>query len=244
MKEKEFYSQKGTYNRVPLSKKIKAEKLIPIDIFDKFKSKGSYFLESAEVDMKWGRYSIIGLPSDSSIKVKNCEISLNIEGIEEKISSSDPLKFIENYLEENFYPDTGDLPIFSGGLVGFFGYESIRLIEPKLQNTSKNPVHEIEDINLLISDKVMIFDNLEKTLEIVFYSNPNIENSYADTLSEIDILIERLESQNNIETKEVKSKNEITFKSNMNYEQYSKSIEKIKDYIIEGDVMQVVFAQE
>ena len=54
MKEKEFYSQKGTYKRVPLSKKIKAEKLIPIDIFDKFKSKGSYFLESAEVDMKWG----------------------------------------------------------------------------------------------------------------------------------------------------------------------------------------------
>ena len=52
MKEKEFYNQKGTYNRVPLSKKIKAEKLIPIDIFEKFKSKGSYFLESAEVDMK------------------------------------------------------------------------------------------------------------------------------------------------------------------------------------------------
>ena len=176
MKEKEFYNQKGTYNRVPLSKKIKAEKLIPIDIFEKFKSKGSYFLESAEVDMKWGRYSIIGLPSDSSIKVKNCEISLNLKGIEEKISSSNPLKFIENYLEENFYPDTGDLPIFSGGLVGFFGYESIRLIENKLQNTSKNPAHEIEDINLLISDKVMIFDNLEKTLEVVFYSNPNIEN--------------------------------------------------------------------
>ena len=113
MKEKEFYSQKGTYNRVPLSKKIKAEKLIPIDIFDKFKSKGSYFLESAEVDMKWGRYSIIGLPSESSIKVKNSEIFLNLNGDEEKISSSDPLKFIEKYLEENFYPDTGNLPIFS-----------------------------------------------------------------------------------------------------------------------------------
>ena len=121
MKEKEFYNQKGTYKRVPLSKKIKAEKLIPIDIFDKFKSKGSYFLESAEVDMKWGRYSIIGLPSESSIKVKNSEIFLNLNGVEEKISSSDPLKFIENYLEENFYPDTGDLQIFSGGLVGFFG---------------------------------------------------------------------------------------------------------------------------
>ena len=165
MKEKEFYNQKGTYNRVPLSKKIKAENLIPIDIFEKFKSKGSYFLESAEVDMKWGRYSIIGLHSDSSIKVKNGEISFNLKGTEEKISSPDPLKFIENYLEENFYPVTKDLPIFSGGLVGFFGYESIRLIENKLQSTSKNPAQEIEDINLLISDKVMIFDNLEKTLE-------------------------------------------------------------------------------
>ena len=244
MREKEFYNQKGTYNRVPLSKKIKAEKLIPIDIFEKFKSKGSYFLESAEVDMKWGRYSIIGLPSESSIKVKNGEIALNLKGIEEKISSTDPLKFIENYLEENFYPDTGDLPIFSGGLVGFFGYESIRLIENKLQITSKNPAHEIEDINLLISDKVMIFDNLEKTLEVVFYSNPNIENSYSETFSEIDKLIERLESQDDSKTEEVTSKNEITFKSNMNFEQYTKCIEKIKDYIIEGDVMQVVFAQE
>ena len=243
MKEKEFYSKKGTYNRVPLSKKIKAEKLIPIDIFDKFKSKGSYFLESAEVDMKWGRYSIIGLPSESSIKVKNSEIFLNLKGVEEKISSSDPLKFIENYLEENFYPDTGDLPIFSGGLVGFFGYESIRLIETKLQKTSKNQAHEIEDINLLISDKVMIFDNLEKTLEIVFYSDPNLENSYEDTFSEIGKLLERLESHNDSDN-EVQPKKEIIFKSNMNFKQYSESIEKIKDYIIEGDVMQVVFAQE
>ena len=136
------------------------------------------------------------------------------------------------------------MPIFSGGLVGFFGYESIRLIETKLQNTSKNEAHEIEDINLLISDKVMIFDNLEKTLEVVFYSNPNIENSYSETFSEIDKLIERLESQDDSKTEEVTSKNEITFKSNMNFEQYTKCIEKIKDYIIEGDVMQVVFAQE
>ena len=128
--------------------------------------------------------------------------------------------------------------------VGFFGYESIRLIETKLQNTSKNEAHEIEDINLLISDKVMIFDNLEKTLEVVFYSNPNIENSYSETFSEIDKLIERLESQDDRKTEEVTSKNEITFKSNMNFEQYTKCIEKIKDYIIEGDVMQVVFAQE
>ena len=194
--------------------------------------------------MKWGRYSIIGLPSESSIKVKNSEIFLNLNGDEEKISSSDPLKFIENYLEENFYPDKGNLPIFSGGLVGFFGYESIRLIETKLQNNSKNEAHEIEDINLLISDKVMIFDNLKKTLEVVFYSNPNIENSYSETFSEIDKLIERLESQDDSKTEEVTSKNEITFKSNMNFEQYTKCIEKIKDYIIEGDVMQVVFAQE
>ena len=244
MREKEFYNQKGTYNRVPLSKKINAENLIPIDIFEKFNSKGSYFLESAEVDMKWGRYSIIGLPSDSSIKVRNEEISLNIAGVEKQVSSSDPLKFIENYLKENFYPDTGELPIFSGGLVGFFGYESIRLIEKKLQNTSKNPSQEIEDINLLISDKVMIYDNLEKTLEFVFYSNPNIDNSYADTFSEIDKLIEKLEFQNDIKTKEVQSKNEITFKSNMNFDQYSDCIEKIKDYIVEGDAMQVVFAQE
>ena len=70
MKEKEFYSQKGTYNRVPLSKKIKAEKLIPIDIFDKFKSKGSYFLESAEVDMKWGRYSILDYPLNLQLKLR------------------------------------------------------------------------------------------------------------------------------------------------------------------------------
>ena len=136
------------------------------------------------------------------------------------------------------------MPIFSGGLVGFFGYESIRLIETKLLNTSKNEAHEIEDINLLISDKVMIFDNLEKTLEVVFYSNPNIENSYSETFSEIDKLIERLESQEDSKTEEVTSKNETTFKSNMNFEQYTKCIEKIKDYIIEGDVMQVVFAQE
>ena len=90
----------------------------------------------------------------------------------------------------------------------------------------------------------MIFDNLEKTLEIVFYSNPNIENSYEETFSEIDKLIERLGSQNDNKNKKASYKNKVTFKSNMNFKQYSKCIEKIKDYIIEGDVMQVVFAQE
>tara|TARA_B100001057_G_scaffold468127_1_gene526985 strand:+ start:1124 stop:2575 length:1452 start_codon:yes stop_codon:yes gene_type:complete len=244
MKEKEFYNNKGTYNRVPLSKKINAETLMPIDIFEKFKSKGSYFLESAELDMKWGRYSIIGLPSDSSIKVKNDEIYLTINGKKEKKSATDPLKFIENYLKENFYPENGKLPIFSGGLVGFFGYETIRLIENKLSENSSKPKHEIEDINLLISDKVMIFDNLEKTLEIVFFVDPAIANSYEKTFSEIEALIKELESIETLEEIKMLEKKEINFESNMNFEEYSKRIKKIKDYIVEGDVMQVVFAQE
>ena len=118
------------------------------------------------------------------------------------------------------------------------------MIENKLSENSSNPKHEIEDINLLISDKVMIFDNLEKTLEIVFFVDPAIANSYEKTFSEIEALIKELESTETLEEIKMLEKKEINFESNMNFEEYSKRIKKIKDYIVEGDVMQVVFAQE
>ena len=123
-------------------------------------------------------------------RVKNVnwyDVCLGIKPFDDEFSerileNKDDFKFLNSfYLKENFYPENGKLPIFSGGLVGFFGYETIRLIENKLSENSSNPKHEIEDINLLISDKVMIFDNLEKTLEIVFFVDPAIANSYEKT---------------------------------------------------------------
>ena len=79
MEKKEFLNLKGTYKRVPLYKVVKAKNQHPIDIYEIFMSSGSYFLESAEIDMKWGRYSIIGLPSSNYLKVKDGKIYLKNE---------------------------------------------------------------------------------------------------------------------------------------------------------------------
>ena len=244
MEKKEFLNLKGTYKRVPLYKVVKAKNQHPIDIYEIFMSSGICFLESAEIDMKWGRYSIIGLPSCNYLKVKDGKIYLKNEENEEIIDSDDPLEFIKDFLKENYYPPSKELPIFSGGLVGFFGYETIRLIETRLKNSSKRDQLNIEDIHLLISNKVIVFDNLEKTIQVVVFSDPSVGNSYETSMKEIDKIILEIQTFEKPKKQKIDIQDEISLESNMSFEEYKEAIDKIKNYIVEGDVMQVVFAQE
>ena len=107
--------------------------------------RNSYLFESVEGGEKWARYSIIGLPTNKKIDL-----------------SKNPLKDIENFLKQNKAQSIPDLPDFHGGLVGYFSYETIRHIEKKLQNSSKEKL-SYPDISLMVSDEVVIYDNLKKS---------------------------------------------------------------------------------
>ena len=208
--------------KIPFFKEITGDLDSPLEIYLKFENdKNSYFFESVEGGDKWARYSIIGLPTDQKISLSN-----------------NPLDQIDDFLKNIDVKKNKALPEFHGGLVGYFSYETIREIEGKLKESPK-PKLKYDDISLMISDEVIIFDNIKKSLFIVVNGQ---EDEKSACLSRIDEIHDKLLEP----SKEVrkKIKNKINFSSSVSKKDYLDSIKKIKDYIIEGDVMQVVYGQE
>ena len=208
--------------KIPFFKEISGDLETPLSIYLKFMDdRNSYLFESVEGGEKWARYSIIGLPTDKKIDL-----------------SKNPLKDIENFLKQNKAQSIPDLPDFHGGLVGYFSYETIRHIEKKLQNSSKEKL-PYPDISLMVSDEVVIYDNLKKSLFIVVHGNEDTKKECHERIELIHKkILEPLPSQKSSE------KGVINFESSVKKEDYLEAIKKIKNYIVEGDVMQVVYGQE
>ena len=208
--------------KIPFFKEISGDLETPLSIYLKFMDeRNSYLFESVEGGEKWARYSIIGLPTDKKIEL-----------------SKNPLKDIEKFLKESKSKSVPDLPDFHGGLVGYFSYETIRHIEKKLENSSKEKLN-YPDISLMISDEVIIYDNLKKSLFIVVHGNEDSRNECHERIEHIHKkILEPLPSQKSFK------KGSINFKSSVKKEDYLDAIKKIKNYIVEGDVMQVVYGQE
>ena len=208
--------------KIPFFKEISGDLETPLSIYLKFMDdRNSYLFESVEGGEKWARYSIIGLPTDKKIDL-----------------SKNPLKDIENFLKQNKSQPMPNLPDFHGGLVGYFSYETIRHIEKKLQNSSKEKL-PYPDISLMVSDEVVIYDNLKKSLFIVVHGNEDTEKECHERIELIHKkILEPLPSQ------KASKKGVINFESSVKKEDYLEAIKKIKNYIVEGDVMQVVYGQE
>ena len=203
-------------------KNISGEGLSPLEIYLKFLDENnSYFFESVEGGEKWAKYSIIGLPTKNKINLGN-----------------NPLDEIDAFMESHQTEKIDGLPDFSGGLVGFFSYDTIRLIENRLR-VSKKPKLDYDEISLMISNEIIVYDNYEKSLFIIVN---DYENNEQNALNRIEEILEKIQSP--YVEKEQPKKNNIKFVSSVTKEDYLKNVEIIKDYILEGDVMQVVYGQE
>ena len=208
--------------KIPFFKEISGDLETPLSIYLKFMDdRNSYLFESVEGGEKWARYSIIGLPTDKKIDL-----------------SKNPLKDIENFLKQNKAQSIPDLPDFHGGLVGYFSYETIRHIEKKLQNSSKEKL-PYPDISLMVSDEVVIYDNLKKSLFIVVHGN---EDTKKECHERIELIHKKISEP--LPSQKASKKGVINFESSVKKEDYLEAIKKIKNYIVEGDVMQVVYGQE
>ena len=203
-------------------KNISGEGLSPLEIYLKFLDENnSYFFESVEGGEKWAKYSIIGLPTKNKINL-----------------GENPLDEIDAFMKSHQTEKIEGLPDFSGGLVGFFSYDTIRLIENKLKD-SKKPKLDYDEISLMISDEIIVYDNYDKRLFIIVNDyEKNEKNAYI----RIEEILKKIQSP--YTEKEQPKKNNIKFVSSVSKENYLKNIEIIKDYILEGDVMQVVYGQE
>ncbi len=240
------------YNRIPVMRKVLADLDTPLSSYLKLaKGPYSYLFESVQGGEKWGRYSILGLPCKTVLKVFDHRVVIEVSGeITEEHHCDDPLAFVEEFKARYCAPELDNLPRFHGGLVGYFGYDCVRYVEPKLEiaETEKQlkDVIGTPDILLMVSDEVLVFDNLSGTLNWVIMVNPEVDNAYQLAQQRLDTLAEQLRGASpelpmiNLSAED---KAEMLFQSHVGEDAFSQSVEQIKEYVLSGDTMQVVVSQ-
>jgi len=241
-KQFEDYKSKG-FNRIPIVFESLADLDTPLSVYAKLANLPySYLLESVEGGERFGRYSIIGLPSKKVFKINEHEISIFYnQKLIEKITHENPLDYIDSYLKSFKIPEDVYLPRYSGGLAGYFGYETIQYIEPKLAKNYLEDKLGLPDVLLMLSDEVIVIDNVSGKLFIVNYIDPKLDNAYENALKKIDVLLAKLSK--GIDINDVSNFDHSEPVSEFGENHYKQAVDKIKNYIYEGDVMQVVLSQ-
>jgi len=238
------------YNRVPLVREVLADLDTPLSTYLKLANAPySYLFESVHGGEKWGRYSIIGLPCSKVIKISGHEISeYENEQLINQQTVDDPLQWIDDYqsqfkVYEDAREDSG-LPRFTGGLVGYFGYETIGYIEKCLAKTGKPDPLQTPDILLMVSEEFVVFDNLSGKLFIIVLADTDDENALANGESRLQQIAEALRNRLPEKSDHVtQAVNEEDFVSGFTEQGYKDAVSKAKQYIVDGDIMQVVLSQ-
>lgn len=243
------------YNRIPLVREFLADLDTPLSSYMKLASGPySFILESIQGGETWGRYSIIGLPSKTVLTVRGRGVEVREDGaVTESHSVKNPLDFIDQYRQRfNVAPLEG-MPAFHGGLVGYFGYDTVRFNESRLDDksdtlTSKADPMGNPDIVLMLAEETVVFDILSGTLKVVVLCDPGRENAYQNGLERLDELSQQLR-QTQIQAKVLSSTVDAQapdmgeFKCLYEREDYEAAVETIREYILAGDCMQVVLSQ-
>lgn len=161
------------YNRIPLVREVLADLETPLSIFLKLANRPySYLFESVQGGERWGRYSFIGLPARTLVRVHGHDITVETDGaVMEQTTETDPLAWIEAYQARFKAAELPGLPRFTGGLVGYFGFETVRLIEPRLEGPEKPDALGLPDILLMVSEEVVVYDNLSGRLYLVVHAD-------------------------------------------------------------------------
>ncbi|MBF0256481.1 MAG: anthranilate synthase component I [Gammaproteobacteria bacterium] len=234
------------YNRIPVACEVLADLDTPLSTYLKLaKGPYSYLFESVQGGEKWGRYSIIGLPCRPRLLVRGQQVRVEDDsGLIEQHVVADPLAFIEQFQARFKAAEVKGLPRFNGGLVGYFGYDSVRYIEPRLGPCAKPDPIGAPDILLMVSDEVVVFDNLKGRLYLIVHADPSRGDTLESTQARIDELVQRMERGAPRHKAELTRKiQESDFVSGFTEAGFQQAVARIKRYILDGDCMQVVLSQ-
>ncbi len=248
MNPQHFAQLASDCNLIPLAREVFADLDTPLSVYLKLANQPySYLFESVQGGEKWGRYSIIGLAARTRIKVYGRQVLVERDdAVVEQQEVADPLAWIEDYLAGFRVAELDCLPRFNGGLVGYFGYDTIRYIEPRLADNPNPDHHGTPDILLMLSEELVVFDNLASRLFIVVHVDPAEADAYERGQQRLDELVERM-MQPGLELPgqpaEAGRVREQDFESEFTREGFEAAVEKARQYIIDGDAMQVVLSQ-
>jgi anthranilate synthase component I len=239
---------KHTLHRIPVAKQILADLETPLSVYLKLaQGTYSYLFESFQGGERWGRFSIIGLPCQKIIEVRAQQIHV-IENnrVIETLTCAKPLDFIQQLQQQYRVDKIPGCPDYTGGLVGYFAYDTIRYIEQRLADRDpKADLLDMPDIVLMCSENVVVFDNIKGILSLVTLMDPEQPNASEKAHDYLDHLCEKLAQplSENTAKPVATEKHDIKTTSNMSQKQFYHGVEKIKDYIVEGDIMQAILSQ-
>jgi anthranilate synthase component 1 len=229
----EFLKLAERGNLIPVYREILADAETPVSAFQKLrKSGGSFLLESVEGGEHIGRYSFLGTRPRKVIRA-------------EAGATGDPLRSVEEEMAKFTPVSVPDLPRFTGGAVGFVGYEYIHHIEPTVHAPARNDLHT-PSLCFMIADTILIFDRLRQTIKIVANAliDGKPEAAYEGACARIDEIITQLEQPIAARVLEFQREPKpVHVDSNMMPDRHADMVKRAKEYIRAGDIIQVVLAQ-
>ncbi len=239
------YKAEG-YTHVPVSLERLADLDTPLSAYLKLaRGQYSYLLESAHGGERWGRYSFIGLPCRTVLRVSGHEVVVETDGeVVERSTQADPIAFVHRYEQSHRIPKLPDLPRFYGGLVGYFGYDTVRYLEPKLEGKAPPDPIGLPDILLMVSTEVVVFDALTGSVHIIVLADlndPHCREKAEARLLEIAEGLDRPTPQ--LAFGAAGETREADFVSGWGKEGFMRAVERICEYERAGDAMQVVIGQ-
>ncbi|TCZ81208.1 anthranilate synthase component I [Paenibacillus albiflavus] len=240
------------YNLIPISRTILADTETPIRVFQQFYQEDqSFLLESVEGGVKWAQYSYIGRSPFLMIEAKNGMTKIRTkQGT--TTSTSKPIETLQAYLRTYTSPALQGLPRFTGGAVGFFGYDLLQYYE-KLQPHLKDDLL-MNDMQFMFCDQLIVFDHIKQQIKVIanvhipyHATDSQIAEAYYETLATIDEIVIRLKQPvNQMLGSHLAINDQVELgdvQSNVTKEQFIQNVETIKEYIRAGDVFQTVLSQ-
>jgi len=237
-------SSEGTI--IPVVKTLLADTETPVSAYLKIRDRSTYsfLLESVEGGEKVARYSFLGVDPHTIFRSRGNDGTIrNLNtGIERRFSS-DALTELRTIMDQYKTVDIPGLPRFTGGGVGYFSYDSVRLVEDIPDSTQDD--YDIDDVFFMFYDTILVFDNIGHTISIISNVHTDgpgkLEDRYSEAVSRIDNLESLLAKRN--APAPSKGNGHHAHVPNMDKETYEKNVARCKEYIYAGDIIQVVYSQ-
>lgn len=231
------------FNRIPLVTETFADLDTPLSLYLKLANQPySYLLESVQGGERFGRYSIIGLPAGTRIVARGREVEVIDNGqVIESASDINPLDFVKSYQARFRTPPYDGLPRFTGGLAGYFGYETVRYIERRLADTRKADSLDVPDVLLMVSEQLAVVDNLSGKLYFIVYADPAQPDAYEKAKTRLQELIQLMRKP--VSVPEARAYAPTVAESEFGETGFKAAVDRAKQYIFDGDIMQVVLSQ-
>ena len=248
--EFEAYAQPlraAAYTHVPVVCTTLADLDTPVSTYLKLANQPyTYLFESVQGGDEWGRYSIIGLPCETVYRFDGNQFTEQCNGlIVDQQSVADPLAKVRQLQSKYRVANYPGLPEMIGGLVGYFGYETIGHIEPRLATQLKPDSIGTADILLMVSLDVVVFDNLSGRIFLVTFADLNDHDAYEQAQARLALRIEQLRKEfvpeQSVETASIPAEGD--YHVHFDKQDFHAAVERCRDYIRDGDIMQVVLSQ-